>query len=575
MKKLINDVTAVVPEMLAGLALLNPGLVLLGDGRIAVRADARKPTALGQVALVSGGGSGHEPAHAGYVGPGMLSAAVAGEVFTSPSTDAVLEALRAVAGPKGVLLIVKNYTGDRLNFGLAAEIARGEGTPVELVVVAEDVALSADGPHAGRRGLAGTVLVHKIAGAAAAEGRSLTEVAELARAAAARLGTMGVALSPSTVPAAGKPGFTLADDEIEFGLGIHGEAGVRRAAMQPADAIVEQLLDPILADLGLSAGSRVALLVNNLGGSAAGELSIVAGSAVRHLRSRGIVVARAWAGTFLTALEMGGCSLSLLEVDDQLVRLLDAPTRTSAWPIEQGRVGTASVRAAAQPPEVSQEGAGLSRESPLRLAVEAVCDRLLAAEAELTELDSKVGDGDLGESLARAARSVLTELDRYPSAAEPGAVLRQMSHTVRRVVGGTSGPLYAVMLLRAAMALEESALKESGRSDASAWSAALTAAVAGLQQLGGAEVGDRTMVDALDPAARALAEALAGGADVQEGLAAAVTAAEDGTRATADLTARLGRSSYLGDRARGVVDPGAHAVALWLAAVRDALAPSA
>src|SRR6185437_3610915 len=275
MKKLINDVRAVVPDMLDGLAALNPNLSLLQGGMIVMRADAEAVAARGEVALISGGGSGHEPAHGGYVGHGMLSAAVAGEVFTSPSTDAVLDAIRAVAGAAGALLIVKNYTGDRFNFGLAAEIARAEGIPTEMVIVADDVALSARGEHAGRRGLAGTVLVHKIAGAAAAAGRPLAEVARIAREVAASLGTMGVALTPCTVPAAGKPGFELGDGEIEWGLGIHGEPGVERGAMASADAIVGKLLARIVNDLGLRAGERVALLVNNLGGTPTSELSIV------------------------------------------------------------------------------------------------------------------------------------------------------------------------------------------------------------------------------------------------------------------------------------------------------------
>ncbi|HEY4298839.1 MAG TPA: dihydroxyacetone kinase subunit DhaK, partial [Paraburkholderia sp.] len=297
MKKLINDVGAVVPDMLDGLAALNPNLLLLQGGTIVVRADAEAVAARGEVALISGGGSGHEPAHGGYVGHGMLSAAVAGEVFTSPSTDAVLDAIRAVAGRAGALLIVKNYTGDRFNFGLAAEIARAEGIPTEMVIVADDVALTANGDHAGRRGLAGTVLVHKIAGAAAAAGRPLAEVAQIARDVAASLGTMGVALSACMVPAAGKPGFELADDEIEWGLGIHGEPGVERGAMEPADAIVGKLLTKIVGDLSLQSGERVALLVNNLGGTPSSELSVVAGSALRYLAARNIKVERAWAGT--------------------------------------------------------------------------------------------------------------------------------------------------------------------------------------------------------------------------------------------------------------------------------------
>ncbi len=564
MKKLINDVAEVVPDMLDGLAALNPGLSLLQGSTIIVRADAEAAAARNEVALISGGGSGHEPAHGGYVGPGMLSAAVAGEVFTSPSTDSVLDAIRAVAGPAGILLIVKNYTGDRFNFGLAAEIARAEGIAVEMVIVADDVALSAHGEHAGRRGLAGTVFVHKIAGAAAAEGRPLSEIAQVARDIAASLGTMGVALTPCTVPAAGKPGFELADDEIEWGLGIHGEPGVQRGALEPAKRIVGRLLAKIIDDLALKPDDRVALLVNNLGGTPSSELSIVAGSALRYLREHRINVERAWSGTFLSALDMAGISLTLLRVDDQRLARLDATAQTTAWPTLSGRVAQASVKPAPAAP-VAASGARLSRESSLRRVIEAVCACLLEAEPVLTEMDQRVGDGDLGISLSRAARSILHEIDTYPAETAPGAVLRTMSATIRRVVGGTSGPLYAVMLLRAAAVLEQ-----SGGVAAKDWSAAFTAAVDGVMELGGAHPGDRTMVDALHPAAVALQTALAK-SGTGEALKAAVDAATSGAAQTASMSPKLGRSSYVGDRALGFADPGAHAVGLWLAAIRSSL----
>jgi len=566
MKKLINDVSTVVPDMLDGLVALNPHLSLLQGGTIVVRADAEAVAARGEVALISGGGSGHEPAHGGYVGHGMLSAAVAGEVFTSPSTDAVLDAIRAVAGPAGVLLIVKNYTGDRFNFGLAAEIARAEGIPVDMVIVADDVALTARGDHAGRRGLAGTVLVHKIAGAAAARGMPLAEVARIARETAASLGTMGVALTPCTVPAAGKPGFELADGEIEWGLGIHGEPGVARGMLEPAEAIVGKLLAKIVDDLVLQAGERVTLLVNNLGGTPSSELNVVAGVALRELDRRGIKVERAWAGTFLSALEMAGVSLTLLRVDDERLAWLDAAAHTSAWPALSGRVAQVSVRSAPAAP-LQASGATLAREATLRRAIEAVCACLLEAEPTLTEMDQRVGDGDLGISLARGARAVQHELDSYAVESSPGAVLRGMSATLRRVVGGTSGPLYAVMLLRAAAALES-----SGTPTAQQWAAAFSAGVDGLMELGGAKPGDRTMVDALKPAADALHSALAQAATTDAALNAAVAAAADGTSRTASMHPRRGRSSYVGERALGYADPGAHAVALWLAAICEALA---
>jgi dihydroxyacetone kinase len=563
-KKLVNAPADVVPQMLEGVALTNPGVTLL-EGGVLVRADAEEQRRRGVVAVLSGGGAGHEPAHAGFVGPGMLSGAVVGDVFTSPSTDAVLAALRAVGGEAGVLLVVKNYTGDRLNFGLAAEIARQEGIPVEVVVVADDVALAADGRNAGRRGLAGTVLVHKVAGAAAEEGLPLAEVAAAAAAVAGAVGTMGVALSSCTVPAAGAPGFDLGQDDIEWGLGIHGEPGVERTANRPADEIVDRLLGQILGDRGIRAGDRVVVLVNNLGGTPPMELSIVARGALARLRSVGVTVERAWVGTFMTALEMAGCSLSVLSVDDTLLARLDAPSAAPAWPpAGQGRVALAVEPSVA--PAVSTEVGHipLPEDSQLRRAVVAVAATLADAEPELTAMDREVGDGDLGASLERGATALADALDRLPGE-HPAATLRAMAAVVRRVVGGTSGPLYAVLLLRAAGALED--VPEPGPAD---WAAALSAGVEGVMELGGAEPGDATMVDALVPAARTLAAQAATAWPVA--LAAAVEAARDGATATAGLVARRGRASYVGGRAVGRVDPGAHAVTLWLAAVQRALA---
>jgi dihydroxyacetone kinase len=562
-KKLINAPAGVVAEMLDGLVAFNPGLSLLDGQPIVVRRDAGITDEQGQVTIVSGGGAGHEPAHGGYVGPGMLSAAVVGEVFTSPAVDVVLMAIRAVAGPAGVLLIVKSYTGDRLNFGLAAELARAEGIAVEMVVVADDVALSPTAANAGRRGLAGTVLVHKIAGGAAAEGLPLRDVADAARAAATSMGTMGVALGPCTVPAVGAQSFELAGDEIEWGLGIHGEPGVERGPMRTADEIVERLLGMIIGDLGLRGGESIALLVNNLGGTSVSELGIVARSALRYLDAHGLVVVRGWVGTFLTALEMPGCSLTLLRVDDGQIARLDAPTSTAAWPPGPGRIERQTSNRSTPPPLGAAEaktgtddGQRLAADSPLRLTIERVCAAALAARQLLTDMDQRVGDGDFGISMARGARAVLAEIDGYPADVSPAAVLRRLSATLRREVGGTSGPLYAVMILRAAAALE---------TDPTGWSAAFTAAVEGVVELGGARPGDRTMVDALTPAAAVLAS---GGS-----LEAAVTAAEHGAAATAAMPPRLGRSSYLGDRVIGHVDPGAYAIALWLAAIRDSPAP--
>ncbi|MGM7666791.1 dihydroxyacetone kinase subunit DhaL [Microbacterium sp. A93] len=556
MKKLINNPRHVVVESLTGLVRLNPRLRLLEGTGTVVAAEAAR----GTVAVLSGGGAGHEPAHAGYVGPGMLTGAVSGEVFTSPSVDDVLVGIRAVDAGAGVVLVVKNYTGDRLNFGLAAELARADGIEVRMVVVADDVALTGTSGHAGERGIAGTVLVHKVAGAAAAAGRDLDAVAGAAQRAADALSTMGVALGSCTVPAAGTPSFELGHDEVEWGLGIHGEQGVERSAVASAEATVDRLLSACLAAGRIPDGGRAALLVNNLGGSSAMEITLVADAALTWLQSRGITVERAWAGAFLTAMEMEGVSLSLLAVDDELVHLLDAPVQTSAWPAVSGRVNTEPYLPAPEAEVIPVEGPALA--GPGRTVLDRVLTALQDAEPELTEMDQRVGDGDLGHSLDRGARAVREEAADQP--ARPDLVLRRMSATARRSIGGTSGPLYAVFLLKASEALAGIATPTVAD-----WARALAEGQQGIQDLGGAQQGDRTMLDALAPAARALADA----ADIPLGqaLSAAAEAARAGAEATADMAPRRGRSSYAGDRVKGHLDPGAWAVYLWLEAAAGAL----
>ncbi|SNY34318.1 dihydroxyacetone kinase subunit DhaL [Paractinoplanes atraurantiacus] len=561
MKKLINDPAGVVGESLDGLTRTAAPVARLGGSTTAIRSDVGELRDNGHVAVISGGGAGHEPAHAGYVGDGMLTAAVSGEVFTSPSVDAVLEAIRAVATPGGVLLIVKNYTGDRLNFGLAAELARAEGIETAIVVVADDVALAAGG--AGRRGIAGTVLVHKVAGAAAAAGLPLAEVAQRARRVADTVGTMGVALSACTVPAAGQPGFLLDGDEVEWGLGIHGEPGVERGALLPVRDTVARLAQAIVDDRRVASGARVAVLVNGLGATPPMELSIMADAAARDLGGRGILVERLWAGNFLTALDMAGASLSILPVDDDLLALLDAPTSAPAWPVVVSRPGPSTIPA---PPAAESPAGELGVTDPLRRALEAVAETLISARDELTDLDREVGDGDLGISLARGAAAILAECPGYPGADGPGAVLRAASATVRRSVGGTSGPLYAVLLLRAASALP-------GSPTPADWALAFRAGVSGVREVGDAAMGDRTMVDALQPAADAFAGSLEAGNDWPAALESAVEAAKVGATATAAVPARLGRSSYLGDRVLGHPDPGAIAVWTWLATLATTLRP--
>ena len=560
MKKLINDAHRVVREMLEGICDLHPGLALLADFDVVVRADL-PPAERRPVAVISGGGSGHEPAHAGYVGPGLLAAAIAGDVFTSPSVDAVLAGIRAAAGPAGALLVVKNYTGDRLNFGLAAELARARGIPVEIVVVADDVALRNTVPRDRRRGIAGTVLIHKIAGAAAASGLGLAEVAALARAAAGDLGTMGVALGACTVPAVGRPGFDLGPAEIELGLGIHGEQGIERTALLPADAVVERLLGSILADLDLPDGASVALLVNGLGGTTGMELAIVARHALAVLRGRGLQVERAWLGDFLTALEMPGCSLSILKLDRARLALLDAPADSSAWRAGSRLAPMRKVVPAAILPVLPEKAAGPHAQR-LRSAALAVATALEVAEPLLTDLDSKAGDGDLGLSMTRGAAAIRA-LDEG-AWADPPTALAGIGDALRRAIGGSSGPFYATALLRAARTLPAVPTPAD-------WAKGFGAGVAAIADLGGAKPGDCTMLDALLPAADAFEASLTRGEVAVATLQAAAEAAEAGAIATAAMRPRLGRASYLGDRAIGMEDGGARAVAIWLHALAEHL----
>lgn len=561
MKKLINDPATVVRDMLEGVVALSPATVLLADENVVIRSGLPE-TEKRKVAVLSGGGSGHEPAHAGYVGAGMLTVAVAGDVFTSPSTDAVLAGIKAAAGPAGALVIVKNYTGDRLNFGLAAELARAEGIPVEIVVVADDVALKDTVPTDRRRGIAGTVLVHKVAGAAAEQGLPLQAVARIAREAAEKLSSMGVSLGSCTLPAVGRPGFVLGEAEIEVGLGIHGEQGVRRMPVASADELVKLVLETIEADGRLKSGDRVTLLVNGLGSTPPMELAIVARSAVARLEAKGVVVERAWAGTFLSALDMPGFSLSVMHVDDATLSLMDAPTDAGAWPRGGAVNRTRVLPSAGVEKSATAENTITAAGERLRAGAELVAGALIAAEPKLTQLDSVTGDGDLGTSMVRGAEAILAL--PMESFADVSGGLMAMANAMRKAIGGSSGPFYATGLMRASRHLAG-----IEKPTAQQMAEAFVAAVAAVSELGGAKPGDRTMIDALHPAAETFRDKLAGGASAAEAWRSAVAAGVAGAEATASMKPRLGRASYLGERAVGHLDAGAVAVSIWLEAIRS------
>jgi dihydroxyacetone kinase-like protein len=328
MKKLINDPANVVRESLAGLAAAHADLLEVRfDPTFVLRAGAPAP---GKVALVSGGGSGHEPLHAGYVGPGMLDAACPGDVFTSPTPDQVAAATRAANGGAGVVHVVKNYTGDVMNFEMAGELCAAEGIQVETVLLNDDVAVKDSLYTAGRRGVGGTVLAEKLCGAAAARGQALAEVAALGREVNARVRSMGMALTSCTVPAAGKPTFELGEQEMEIGIGIHGEPGRKRMPLRPVREIVDLLAGEILADLPFQRGDQVIALVNGMGASPLLELYIAAGELERVCAARGIRIARRLVGNYITSLDMAGFSLTLLQADSRLLGLWDEPVRTPA-----------------------------------------------------------------------------------------------------------------------------------------------------------------------------------------------------------------------------------------------------
>ena len=326
MKKFINDVENVENEMLEGLAAAHPEYVKRIPGfDVMVRSTKKE----GKVALVSGGGSGHEPTHAGFVGEGMLDAAVCGAVYTSPTPDQVLEGLKAVDAGAGVLMVVKNYTGDVMNFEMAGEMAADEGIKVAQVVTNDDVAVEDSLYTTGRRGVAGTIFVHKIAGAKAEAGASLEEVTAVAEKVIANVRTMGVAIKPSTVPAAGNPGFELHEDEMELGIGIHGEPGTSREKLQPADVIVDHLMEKIMADIDYS-DSEVAVLINGGGATPAMELYILNNRVAQILAEKGIKVVKTYVGDYMTSIDMAGASISLLRLDDEMKELLAAPADTIA-----------------------------------------------------------------------------------------------------------------------------------------------------------------------------------------------------------------------------------------------------
>ncbi|MEM7376741.1 MAG: dihydroxyacetone kinase subunit DhaK [Pseudomonadota bacterium] len=518
-----------VKQAIDGVVACSGGSLARLDGYPHIKVVYRNDWDASRVALISGGGSGHEPAHAGFVGPGMLTAAVCGEVFASPSVEAVLAGILAVTGESGCLLIVKNYTGDRLNFGLAAERARALGRKVEMVVVDDDIALP-ELPQP--RGVAGTLFVHKVAGALAEAGMDLTEVAQAARSVIARVASIGMSLDTCTVPGSPKED-RIAPGKAELGLGIHGEPGVEQVDFSTASAAMGMVVDKLKAAAG---GAPKVCLLNNLGSTTPLEMAVLA----QALTASGIASHIIGPAPMMTSLDMHGFSVSVLDASEAEREALVAPVRLAAWP------GLHTVTA----PVVAPLPDGLTPIEPIpssnartRAILENVSDLLIGAEGKLNELDAKSGDGDTGSTLATAARALKGSLDRMPLA-DLTQLFPALGNELSQTMGGSSGVILAIYFNAAGDACAGGSPVEQ----------ALVEGLERVSQVGGATVGDRTMIDALSPALAALAD----------GIAAAAAAARTGADSTAGIhRAKAGRAAYVPEEnLKGHNDPGAEAVAI-------------
>jgi ATP-dependent dihydroxyacetone kinase len=531
MRQFINTKEKLVTEAIDGALRTSGGRLARLDGYPHIKVVVRTDWDRSKVALVSGGGSGHEPSHAGFVGRGMLTAAVCGDVFASPSVDAVLAGILAVTGGAGCLLIVKNYTGDRLNFGLAAERARAFGLDVSMVVVDDDVALPGL-PQA--RGVAGTLFVHKIAGALAEEGADLEAVTKAAKQVIDGVISIGITLDTCTVPGSPKEN-RIADGKAELGLGIHGEAGVEQVDFKGARQAMEMIVNRLAPNM--EAGPHVALL-NNLGSATALEMSVLSEELVRS-RIGGQISHLIGPASMMTSLDMHGFSVSLLPLAGRALAGLQADVAPWAWP---GCHPVSEVNVLPLPDGLTPIQPMPSKNKQAELLIRRCCEILVAAEGDLNALDAKSGDGDTGSTLSTASRALIKALDRLPLA-DWTQLYRAIGLELSQTMGGSSGVLLAIFFAAA------------GDASASGLNAvdALKAGLSRIQQVGGAGPGDRTMIDALAPALQAL----------PSGLAASAIAARKGANHTATIKrAKAGRASYISEsNLAGHNDPGAEAVA--------------
>lgn len=583
-KKFINDPKDAVDELIQGMLLQYPNkLRKLQNHHVLLSSEINHD----KVNLLSGGGSGHEPSHAGWIGKGMLTGAILGGIFASPSVASILAAIRAVTkvgeDSKGCLLIVKNYTGDRLNFGMACEMANSEGRLCRMVIVKDDCALPRTKGITGARGVAGTVLVHKIAGAAADQGLDLDAVASIAQTAADSMGSLGVALDAVTIPGASTTNDRLDDKTIELGLGIHGEAGIRQSPLMSCDDLAKEMVTTI-NEFGLieegnivptfKSGDELAVLVNNLGGTSNFEMSLLTNSAVSFLESEGCKVSRVYVGSMMTSFDMMGASLTILSLAgakaNDLKNLLDSETTAISWPSVDVWKDTASSRPSAEEiPEVGApgEGSGSSHEG-IKVNIDeftvtaksmliAAAKTLVDAEPELTKYDLICGDGDCGLTMKRGGQEVLDRIESGKlDLSHPVPLFASLADAVSASMGGTSG-----VLLELCFRKMSAFLLTCKDIDAKTMASAFKEGVEAISFYGGASVGSRTMLDALFPSTEALL--------TSSSIADAAEAAQKGADETGKMeSASAGRSNYIGAEVlQGTPDPGAVAVALVLKAL--------
>lgn len=584
MKKVMNEPEDLVVEMCNGMAMAHPELEFMKKYKVMKKKNLNE----NKVTLISGGGSGHEPAHAGLVGKGMLDAAVCGDVFASPSQIQVYQAIKATAGKKGALLVIKNYSGDIMNFKNAAHMASEDGIPVEYVKVDDDIAVEDSLYTVGRRGVAGTVLVHKIAGAAAEEGRSLKEVKEVAEKAAENVRSIGFALTSCTVPASGAPTFKLADDEIEYGVGIHGEPGTRREKMASADELAERMVNDLLKDLKMEEGdaSEIVVLVNGFGGTPLQELYLFNHSVTRILADKKIQINRAFVGNYMTSIDMAGASLTVMKLDEELKTLLSSESTAPAFRVDGPVPGVEYIdleegeekKPVSFEVETSEENAVIKNNKAtldnVIYLVDKMSDIIIKNEVPFCELDSHAGDGDFGMSVSKGFKQLKREWKDILSQENLtiGSFLDASSMVIMEYCGGASGPIWGSAFRAAGKAAQDrTELTVEEFADM------LQAAVKGIQDTGersfgrGAEVGDKTLVDALVPCADSWSASSANGDDFKTAFEKGAAAAVEGAEKTKDIVARMGRAGTVGERSLGHPDAGAYALGVIFTELSESL----